>query len=107
MTTIVFKKVVDRIFRRAGLDPSDSDVTAPAFKALVEHINDRLYSAWFSWEWRFVELLEERAWRQFWRDDVPYSVNEEVFAELQGNYYRCIQNAIAGTLVTDTNYFLN
>jgi hypothetical protein len=111
MTTIVFKKVVDRIFRRCGLDPTDSDVNGATFRSLVEHINDRLYSAWFSWEWRFIEFLEQRAWRQVWNVSFSYDNGTEVFFPTDGTtpdgYYQAIQNVPGSTAITNTAYWKN
>lgn len=113
MKTVVFKKVVDRIFRRAGLDPSDSDLVSSMFKACVEHINDRIYSAWFSWEWRFIELLEKRAWRQIWVISNTYTNGTEVFYRHSDDvtdplnaYYQAILDVPASTAITNTTYWM-
>lgn len=113
-TPIVFNRVMDMIMRRCGLDPSDSDVTQPTRKALVEHVNDRIYSAWFSWEWRFIENLELRAWRQIWTNTITYAAGTEVFYRNSDDvtdplnaYYKAKINVPVSTAITNTTYWEN
>jgi hypothetical protein len=109
--TVKFKSVLDRIMRRTGLDPSDSEINSATVKNLVEHINDRVYSMWFAWEWRFISLLEERAWRQIWQDDLRYDTDTQVYfggdTNTDPGYYQALQPVLGGTPITDTNFWQN
>jgi hypothetical protein len=114
LRTTRFGEVYDSILRRHGLDPlvqTEHDV----LRAIVEHVNDRLETAWSYWEWPQLQLLQQRAFRTVWTNSIQfYQTNAEGIPDECYNpgdqlYYRVLTTALTdppvGTLPTDTNYF--
>jgi hypothetical protein len=113
LRTVKFKGVVDSILRRHGFDPLGDAVTHDTVRAIVEHINERMITAFNYWEWPQLTMLEERAFRTTWTNTLQfYRVNADGFADevfYNGNYYQVLQTAPSdppvGTPPTNTTYW--
>jgi hypothetical protein len=114
LRTVNFGEVYDSILRRHGLDPlvqTEHDV----LRAVVEHINDRIETAWSYWEWPQLQLLQERAFRTVWTSDIQFyrmnaeGVPDELYDRQTQLYYRVIATAPTdppvGTPATNATYF--
>jgi hypothetical protein len=114
LRTSNFRGITGSILRRHGLDPlvqSEHDV----LRAIVEHVNDRLETAWGYWEWPQLTLIQERAFRTVWTSTIQfYKLNadmtqDECFYQTDRLYYRVKADAPSdppvGTLPTNTTYW--
>jgi hypothetical protein len=114
LRTTKFQSVYESILRRHGLDPlvsTEHDV----LRAVNEHINNRIETAWGYWEWPQLTLLQERAFRTIWTSTTQfYKVNtegkaDELYYGVDTLYYRvkasAPTNPPVGTVPTNTIYF--
>jgi hypothetical protein len=114
LRTSNFGEVSDSILRRHGLDPlvsTEHDV----LRAVVEHVNNRLETAWSYWEWPQLQMLQERAFRTIWANNIQFyrtnaeGVPDEFYDPQTQLYYRVIATALTdppvGTVPTNGTFF--
>jgi hypothetical protein len=114
LRTTPFKSVYETVLRRHGLDPlvsTEHDV----LRAICEHINNRLETAWGYWEWPQLTLLQQRAFRTTWTSATQFyrmnaeGVPDELYYQTNQLYYRVLPAASTdppvGTLPTNTSFF--
>jgi len=115
LRTVTFRSVVDSILRRHQINPQGDRFNYDTLRAVTEHINTRVRTAWNFWEWPQLTMLQHRAFRTVWIDTLQFqrvnseSVPDELYYPADGNYYRVKAAAPAdppvGTLPTNTTYF--
>ena len=115
LRTVTFKSVYRAIMRRHGLNPLADAVTHDTLRAIVEHINDRVNTAWNYWEWPQLQLMQQRAFRTRWTNTLQFlkvnaqGVPDELYYTTTDKYYQVKSTAPtdppAGTAPTNTTYF--
>jgi len=99
--TVTFRSVLDAITRRHGLEPDWADSPGNRARAITEHINERVNTAWVFWDWPETLVLEERAFRPTWDTLVAYSAGAEVYYPPDMTYHRAIGGTTPGQAPTD------
>ena len=102
MRTVTFKSILDRTFRRRGLDPTA--VTATQNLLVADFVNERMRRYWqYAWwpEWTF---LEERAYRPYYVSGATYSTGTEVF-DGTSKYYSSVQDNNTSHALTDAAWW--
>ena len=90
MRTVSFKTVLDGVIRRLGIDPDAEPTGHDTARAVTEHINTRLETAWTVWPFKELEVTEERAFRPFWNALRTYAIGDEVYRKEKAAYYVAI-----------------
>lgn len=103
MRTTPFRAVVDEVLASVGL-VYDSTATAQN-DVVASVINRRVAEAWDWARWPEWTLSEERAFADFWRDDLAYSTGDVVWSVAQEKYYEALQTVPIGTAVTNATYW--
>jgi hypothetical protein len=112
---VSFRSIYDSILRRHGLDPIGDAINHDTLRAVVQHINTRVDTAWTYWEWPQLTLLQNRAFRTTWTSTLQFfrvgieGTPDQLYYPVDGNYYQVLATAPTdppvGTLPTNATYF--
>ena len=98
MRTVTFKTVMDRVFRRRGLDPSA--VSATQMGLVADFVTERIKVGWEYTFWKEWTYLEERAYRPLYNSQATYAAADEVW-DGSTKYYQSIAGSNQGNALTD------
>jgi hypothetical protein len=102
MRTVTFKDVMDKVFRRRGMD---STAVSTIQQGLVaDFVNERMRKAWQYAFWPELTTLEERAYRPAYYATATYALGDEVW-DGSTKYYQSAQAANTGNALTDTAWW--
>jgi hypothetical protein len=93
------------VLRRLGKDPDAETTTQDAVRAVTEHIQTRLNTAWNFWPWKELMVTEQRAFRPLWFVDRATPAGTEIYYQPLG-YFKAILDAPAATVPTNGTYFV-
>jgi hypothetical protein len=102
MRTVTFKDVMDKVFRRRGMDPTSVSATQQAL--IADFVSERMRKAW---EYAFfpeLTTLEERAYRPAYYASATYALADQVW-DGGAKYYQSAQAANSGNALTDTAWW--
>ncbi len=88
------------------------DLNLDHARAWCNFVNKRVRAAFRFWDWPELNITEERAFRPVWSSSKSYSASstvdglpEEFYYATDGQYYKTLAAAPAGTLPTNTTFF--
>jgi hypothetical protein len=90
MRTVTFKRILEGVARRMGVDPAGVSFTTELVGFIAEAADDRLRRIWESEFWPELMRVEERPLRIDWAVTETYGDGDEVYAEDsggEGSYY--------------------
>lgn len=90
MRTVTLQSVYHAILRRHGYDPLGDRVGQDTARAIVEHINQRVHTAWRTWPIPELTNTEERAYRTVWNDSRQFHAEDELFFIPSASYYKVL-----------------
>ncbi len=97
MRAVNFKwRVVDPVLRKLRLEPEEDEIPLTVYRALVEHINERVAAAWELFVWPELQVTEERAFRPRWISTFTYAVGAEVYYLPSKTYHVATVATVAG-----------
>jgi SpoVK/Ycf46/Vps4 family AAA+-type ATPase len=102
MRTVTFKDVMDKIFRRRGMD--STAVSTTQMGLVADFVTERVKKGWEYAFWREWTTLEERAYRPAYYVDGTYAAGDEVW-DGATKYYSSVQAANTGHALTDTAWW--
>lgn len=120
--SVTFRSVYESIVRRLGYNPRGDQVKEDLARNILSKINRRVKYVWGLWDWPQINAVEWRAFRTIWTSTRAFSIDDEIYyfgdgvtptaateeppeAGANAGYYKATNNAPAGTLPTDTNFF--
>jgi hypothetical protein len=100
MLTVSTASVLNGVFKRVGITPSDAS-TADV-EAMLDMVSDRLATAKEYYRWPVYTIIEQRFFRPLWLAGSTYAADAEVYYEPTDKYYVCLSATSAGQDPEDT-----